>query len=220
MHICIKRHQGVKAPIKKYRTKFGFNWLELNKWFILLHFVVCGAISTFLVGKGQILQIKWVWQNPFDFRERSSSDVPLASQIWWEEPPRPCSPPAAGLPRSRRVLFHRFLLLHLITLPPFLFFLLLLRRQPEVSFPHQVRHSGLRSGSRVPDLPIRQLWQQPTQRAGGRREAPVHQPRHLQPREGQAETERSPAFSDETLQTRPPGEGPQHRRATAHGLIR
>lgn len=131
------------------------------------------------------------------YREGSGADFPAASQKRRAEPASTHSPPAARLPGLCRLLLHHFLLLLLfVTLPPIT--VLLLSRLPAVPVPLQSSGPVSASGPEPTSVLSRcQLRLQPCERAGGhvRREAPVYEPRHIQPREGQAETERGKTFN-------------------------
>lgn len=145
------------------------------------------------------------------FRERSRDLLPMASQTRQEGLPttRP-PPPPARFPGLGRLFFHRFLLLLLIALPPVAFFLLLrCRRHSPLSFPLEVSRGGLQPGplsgpapERISVRSVGQLRRQPDGGARRRRAAAVHQPRHFQSREGQAETQRCQTFCREEHQRR------------------
>lgn len=106
-------------------------------------------------------------------RERSGADLPLASQSRHEKSEAPRSPPAARLPRDCGLLFHRFLLLLLVALPPvLLLFFCRLLRQPTLPIPRQVSANRLGCGpgpARERAFPVGQPASrlQPPERPGG-----------------------------------------------------
>lgn len=152
-------------------------------------------------------------------RERSRGDFSLASEDRRTKPPTPRSPQAAWLRGLCRLLLQRFLLLLLFTLPADI-----IRHWPALSFPQQVSlRFGSGSGSKyVSIIEIRQHGNEPhgRSRSPERRSAALYQPRHLQPRERQTETQGGQAFNQEALQRRwRPRQGP-FRHTAADGVIR